>query len=127
MKYLLDTHTAIWALEKNIKLSATAKGIMADSSLQMCVSMISAWEIAIKASIGKLNFIGGSRFFLEEMHRNGVALIPITSHHIETVETLPLLHKDPFDRLLVATAKADGMTLLTSDVHIHKYGVRTVW
>jgi len=127
MRYLLDTHTAIWALEKNIKLSATAKGIMADTSLQMCVSIISAWEIAIKAGVGKLNFVGGSRFFLEEMRRSGVALIPIMTHHIKMVESLPLLHRDPFDRLLVATAKADGMTILTSDVNIHKYGVRHVW
>ena len=66
MKYLLDTHTAIWALGSKTKLSQAAKAIIDDVSLSLCVSIISAWEIAIKISIGKLNFVGGSAFFLEK-------------------------------------------------------------
>ena len=127
MKYLLDTHTALWALENKIKLPETVKAIIDDVSLPLCVSIISAWEIAIKVSIGKLNFAGGSAFFIEKMRQNGIEMLDIKSSHVENVETLPFIHRDPFDRLLVATALADGMTILTSDENIRKYGVRWVW
>jgi len=127
MKYLLDTNTAIWALGSKTKLSETAKAIIDDVSLSLCVSIISAWEIAIKVSIGKLNFVGGSAFFLAKMRHNGVEVLDIKSSHVEYVENLPFIHRDPFDRLLVATAKADGMTILTSDENIQKYDVSFVW
>ena len=127
MKYLLDTHTAIWALGSEPKLSEAAKAIIDDVSLPLCVSIISAWEIAIKVSIGKLNFVGGSTFFLEKMRRNGIELLDIKSSHVECVENLPFIHRDPFDRMLVATAKTDGMTILTSDENIQKYDVSFIW
>jgi len=127
MKYLLDTHTAIWALLDKTKLSEAAKAIIDDDSLYLSISIISAWEIAIKVSIGKLRFFGGSSFFLEKMKKNGLKLIGIEASHIKCVETLPFIHRDPFDRLLVATAKADGLTILTADENIHKYDVLTMW
>ena len=127
MRYLLDTHTAIWALGEKEKLSEEVKKIIDDVSLSLCVSIASAWEIAIKVSIGKLNFAGGSTSFLERMKRNGVELLNIEGSHIECVETLPFIHRDPFDRLLVATAKIGDMTILTSDENIHKYDVLSVW
>jgi len=127
MKYLLDTSTAIWALGNKTKLSEAAKTIIDDVSLSLCVSIISAWEIAIKVSIGKLNFGGGSAFFLEKMQNNGVELLNIKETYIECVESLPFIHRDPFDRLLIATAKAEDMTILTADENIHKYDVPFVW
>ena len=127
MKYLLDTHTALWALGDKTKLSETAKAIIDDVSLALCVSIISAWEIAMKISIGKLNFAGGSAFFLAQMRQNGVELLKIEGSHIEYIESLPFYHRDPFDRLLVAAAQADEMTILTADENIHKYDVRAVW
>ena len=127
MKYLLDTQAAIWALGDKAKLSEAAKKIIDNVSLSLCVSIISAWEIAIKVSIGKLNFVGGSAFFLEKMQKNGVELLTVEGSYIKQVETLPLIHRDPFDRLLVATAKADGLTILTADKNIHKYDVPSVW
>ena len=127
MKYLLDTHTAIWALGNKTKLSEAAKAIIDDVSLSLCVSIISAWEIAIKVSIGKLKFEGGTTLFLEKMRHNGVELFNIKSSHIEYVESLPFIHRDPFDRLLVAIAKVDSMTILTSDENIQKYGVPCTW
>ena len=127
MTYLLDTHTAIWALGNEAKLSKKAKMIIDDTSLPLCVSIVSAWEIAIKVSIGKLKFAGGSAFFLDKMRHNGIELLDVKSAHIEYVESLPFFHRDPFDRLLVATAKTDNMIILTSDDNIQKYDVPCVW
>jgi len=72
MKYLLDTHTALWALDDKTKLSETVKAIIDDVSISLYISIVSAWEIAIKVSIGKLNFVGGSASFLKEMRKNGI-------------------------------------------------------
>ena len=127
MKYLLDTHTAIWSLGEDHKLSKTAKGIMADASRSLYISIVSAWEIAIKVSCGKLNFGGGSERFLEEMQLSGVEVVGINGSYIKTTETLPFIHRDPFDRLLVATAKTEGMTILTADENITRYDVPSVW
>ena len=127
MKYLLDTHTALWALCNKAKLSETAKKVMGDVSITLCVSVVSAWEIAIKTSLGKLDFAGGSAQFYEKMRQNGIELLGIKDSHIKQVETLPFLHRDPFDRLLVATAKVEGMSILTADKNIPKYDVKSVW
>ena len=127
MKYLLDTSTAIWALDDKTKLSKMAKSIIDDVSLPLCVSIISAWEIAIKVSIGKLGFVGGSAIFLKKMQKNGLELLSLKASYLEYVEILPFIHRDPFDRLLVATAKVDGLTILTADENIRKYDVMTVW
>ena len=127
MRYLLDTHTAIWALGDKAKLSEAAKGIIDNTSLPLCVSIASAWEIAIKVSIGKLNFIGGSAFFLEKMQKNGIEVLKIEGSHINQVESLPFIHRDPFDRLIVATAKVEEMTIITADDNIPKYDVLSMW
>lgn len=127
MKYLLDTHTAIWALSDKSKLSERAKAIIDDASIPLCVSMASAWEIAIKISLGKLIFAGGSKSFLEKMRINGVHILNINTSHIEQVERLPYIHRDPFDRLLVASAVADGLTIITSDTDIRRYNAASIW
>ena len=127
MRYLLDTSTAIWALGDKDKLSNTAKSIIDDTSLPLCVSIISAWEIAIKVSVGKLSFVGGSAFFLEKMQKNGVDVLGVNGACIRLVEALPFIHRDPFDRLIIATAKAENMTILTPDENIRKYEVMAAW
>jgi len=127
MKYLLDTHVAIWALEEKAKLSQKVKAIAENTELPLCISVVSAWEIAVKVSSGKLEFSGGSAFFLKEMQRNGIELLNINSSHIECVEKLPFIHRDPFDRLLISTAKTEGLTILTADENIHKYDVSWTW
>jgi len=127
MKYLLDTHVAKWALDDATKLSDTAKLIISDTSLHLCVSLVSAWEIAIKISVGKLSFAGGSAFFIDKLHQFGVEILHVESTHIETVESLPLIHRDPFDRILISTAITDSMTLITADENIHKYDVPWIW
>ena len=127
MKYLLDTHTAMWALGDKANLSAKVKSIIDDVYVPLCVSVVSAWEIAIKTSIGKSNFFGGSAFFLEKMQRNGIEILYLKSSHIKYVETLPFHHRDPFDRALISTALAEGLTILTADEDIQKYDVPWLW
>jgi PIN domain nuclease of toxin-antitoxin system len=127
MKYLLDTHTALWALGEKRKLSATAKSIIDDVSVSLCVSVVSVWEVAIKVSIGKMNFSGGSDFFIEKIHRNGIELLPLKGSHIKYVESIPFHHRDPFDRVLISTALAENMTILTDDEAIQKYDISWAW
>jgi PIN domain nuclease of toxin-antitoxin system len=127
MIYLLDTHVAKWALEDKSKLSNTAKTIIDNASVRLCLSIVSAWEIAVKVSIGKLNFTGGSALYLEKLRQFGIEILGVESTYIKQVEILPFIHRDPFDRLLIATAKAEGMTILTADENIHKYEVPWIW
>ena len=128
MKLLLDTHTTIWWMNKHEKLSSKVKTMLLNGEHSLHVSIVSAWEIAIKTSLGKLpEFYGGVKAFLAKLEDMPITLLSVAPRHVEMVETLPFLHRDPFDRLLVATAKADGMTILTADENIHKYDVPAVW
>jgi len=128
MKLLLDTHTALWCVNKHEKLSPEAKALLLDDSHMLHVSIVSAWEVAIKISLGKLpGFNDGVGAFLAKLENMPVYMLPVTPRHIEVVETLPFLHRDPFDRMLIAAAKAEGMTILTADENIHKYDVPSMW
>ena len=127
MKYLLDTHTALWSLGEYDTLSKTATEIIANESGSLYVSIVSAWEVAIKTGVGKLDFEGGSKRFIEEMRISRVKILGVESSHIHYVETLPLIHRDPFDRLLIAAAKVEDMTILTADKDIHMYDVLSLW
>jgi PIN domain nuclease of toxin-antitoxin system len=128
MKLLLDTHTALWWMNEHEKLSSEARAMLLNETCLLYISITSAWEISIKVSLGKLSgFAGGVRAFLTQVADMPVCLLPILPRHVEMVENLPFIHRDPFDRLLVATAKTDGMTILTADENIHKYDVPSVW
>ena len=127
MKYLLDTHTVIWALGEKEKLSIQAKSIIDNVSIPLCVSIVSAWEIAIKVSLKKINFVGGSRFFLEKMDRNGIEIIDLKGSYFKTIESLPFIHRDPFDRIIIATSINENLTIITHDENIQKYNVSWVW
>jgi PIN domain nuclease of toxin-antitoxin system len=125
--YLLDTHTAIWFFNGDKALSETAKQTILDASNSKYLSMTSAWELAIKIGIGKLDFAGKAAGFVRLAENNGFTLIPITTSHLTTYESLPFIHRDPFDRLLVATAIAEQMTIITADENIVRYDVPKVW
>ena len=127
MRYLLDTHTFLWYFADSNSLSETAANIMEDEYLQKYVSMASLWEFSIKLSMGKLQFEGGLSQLLNIMTQNGFVIWPITQSHLMGIINLPFIHRDPFDRLIVATAKMDGMTIVTVDENIYKYGVSCVW
>ena len=126
MRYLIDTHVALWVLTGE-PLSDKVKKILDDVTAEIYVSIVSAWEIAIKISAGKLKYTGGVKAFLEDIKLNEFKLLDITESHIVLVEGLEYHHRDPFDRLLIASAKTEGMTLLTADENIHKYDVLSMW
>ena len=128
MKLLLDTHVAIWLSSKPEKLPPKVKALLLDDVNTLYISIVSAWEVAIKTSLGKLyEFDGGVKAFLAEMEDNPVVFLPVEKQHVAIVETLPFHHRDPFDRLLIATANAEDMTILTADESIKKYNVLSVW
>ena len=122
MKYLVDTHLAIWSVADSGKLSARAVAIMSDQCAQFFFSAASVWEIAIKRSKHPKDIPLGAaearHLFLEA----GYHEIPVASRHSAVVETLPAIHADPFDRMLVAQAQTEKMTLLTHDHIIPQYG-----
>ena len=127
MKYLLDTHVFIWYFANSDKLSETAADIIEDTETPKYISIASLWEFTIKYDSGKLLFEGGLSRLWEMITQNEFLILPITQPHLAGLIGLPLLHRDPFDRLLVAAAKAEGMTLLTADENIHRYEVPSVW
>ena len=128
-KYLLDTHIAIWALLGNDeKLSIRAKDIIADKKIELAVSIASAWELAIKISKGgEIKDMSGVAAFIDKLRENGIEILGITAEEVKLVESLPFIHNDPFDRVIVATAKNCGLTLLSADENIRKYDVACVW
>ena len=128
MNLLLDTHIILWALaDDEEKLSKRALQAILSPGNQKFVSLASAWELAIKISNGKLSFEGGAQNFIHEVDSNGFLMLPITGSHVAQVESLPFHHRDPFDRLLVAAALCEGLTVITADEHIPLYGVPCVW
>jgi len=128
MKLLLDTHIILWWISGQDSFSPRAKTLLLSSEHTLCVSLASAWEVAVKVSIGKLPELnGGVKTFFAKVEEMPISLLAVEPHHIELVERLPFIRRDPFDRLLVATAKTDGMTILTADENIHRYDVPTVW
>jgi len=128
MNYLLDTHAFLWYFDDSRDLSETVADIIEDGDTQKYVSIASMWEFSIKYSLGKLAFDGGLAHLWEMVSQNGFTVLPITPPHLEKlVSGLPFHHRDPFDRLIVATAQAEGLTVLTADEDIHKYDVLWVW
>ena len=121
--YLLDTHAAIWFFNGNESLSQTAKRIIRDLSNDVYISISSVWELAIKIGLGKIDFAGKAAGFIRLAEKNEIALIPVMTSHLTVLETLPMIHRDPFDRLLIATAINEQMTLITADANIARYDV----
>jgi len=125
---LLDAHALLWFLKDDPQLSAAAKAAIELPANRKLVSMASCWEIAIKAGLGKLR-LGepAGPFLAREIPTNSFDLLPITLAHIAAVETLPPHHKDPFDRLLVAQALTEGVSIVSVDAQLDAYGVVRVW
>jgi PIN domain nuclease of toxin-antitoxin system len=129
MKHLLDTHTAIWALLGNDeKLSVKAKELITDRTIELAVSIASAWELAIKISKGReITDMSGVAVFIDKLRENGIEILGITAEEVKIVESLPFIHNDPFDRIIIATAKNSGLTLISADENVRKYDVACVW
>ena len=127
MKILLDTHTVIWMALNSPLLTERARGFIFDEKNTSFVSIASAWEVSIKSSLGKLRLDGGVSEFLRIIEVNGITILPINPEYIKQVEALPFHHRDPFDRMLVATAMLEGIPLLSADDIIPKYNISVIW
>jgi PIN domain nuclease of toxin-antitoxin system len=126
-RYLLDTHAAIWFFNGDNALPETIRRLIEDDSNSVYMSIVSAWELAIKTSLGKMDFKGGARGFVRLAQANDITILPIGTAHLTAFEGLPWIHRDPFDRLLIATAQAERMTLITADENIARYDVPHIW
>ena len=128
MKLLIDTHAVLWLFNEHENLPAAVRKHLLDEANELYISIASAWEIAIKHSLGKLHeFNGGVKRFLFAVREYPIELITVLPKYVETVEELPYIHRDPFDRIIVATAICENMTIVTSDENIRNYDVKCVW
>jgi len=128
MRLLVDSHTLVWAMLKDHRLSNRARRAFMPDSDELHVSFVSLWELSIKITIGKLRTLGSSISYLcDECREYGINLIPLRFNHILRVESLPLHHRDPFDRLLVAQALEEDLAILSSDRLLHQYSAKIVW
>ena len=125
--YLLDTDTLLWFLFENDNLSQKAQETISSNPNKIFVSHISFWEIAIKIRIGKLKYSYNTYELIKLCQHEGFDQLPVNLRHIHETSLLPLIHRDPFDRMPVAQAKVEGMTLITHDQYIPKYPIETVW
>jgi PIN domain nuclease of toxin-antitoxin system len=127
MRYLLDTHAIIWNLEDSPRLPpSTQKMIDADDS-RLYISSASLWEIAIKVNLGKLQLNTTFDEFLDKVRSSDIKILQIKNAYLKRLATLPLIHKDPFDRLLISTALALKLTIITADENIRKYDLPWIW
>lgn len=124
--YLLDTHTLIWSQFNSDNLSDTAKEKLEDDK-KVYVSIVSFWEIAIKQSIGKLDIDVSPKELVDQCIEAGMYILPIKPEHLDLIKALPDIHKDPFDRLLIAQAKYENLTFISRDEKIAQYGIDVVW
>jgi PIN domain nuclease of toxin-antitoxin system len=128
MRILLDTHTLLWIASSNSTLSQTANNLIVDPANVVYVSIVSLWEIAIKVSIGKLNLGKTFEKFVEEnIENSNLTVLGVTLQHTKEVANLPLHHRDPFDRMLIAQAITEGLTVVSRDNSFDLYNVNRVW
>ena len=124
--YLLDTHTLIWTLFESKKLSFDAKQTIA-ANRELFVSIASLWEIAIKQGLKKIGISASIREIERNANKAGIFVLDIRASHLDAMKKLPNIHNDPFDRLIIAQALEENLTLITKDSIIPKYNVRTIW
>ena len=128
MRLLLDTHALIWFCEGNSALSSTARSAIEDTTNQCFVSHATAWEMAIKLNLGKLKLqIDYEVLFPGVLNANGFAVLPPALDHYQILLTLAPHHGDPFDRLLIAQAMVEKLTIVSRDPHFAAYGVPVFW
>jgi PIN domain nuclease of toxin-antitoxin system len=121
MRLLLDTHILLWAANEPERLSAATRALVENPNNDVVFSAISIWEIAIKTGRGRDDFRLHAGFFRRGLFDNGYTELPMTGAHAAALAGLPTIHKDPFDRMLVAQATVEGLTLVTSDPAIANY------
>jgi PIN domain nuclease of toxin-antitoxin system len=122
MNFLLDTHIALWALSDDERLATEAREFITNESNRIFVSVASMWEIAIKKALKPDKIPVSGREYLHYCGQAGYELLPIRETHVLSLENLPAIHSDPFDRILVSQASAESLLLLTHDSVLAKYG-----
>ncbi len=127
MRLLLDTHALLWWLTDDVRLPSDMDPILADETTEVFVSAASAWEIAIKVQSGKLDAGPLAQDFAVELARQGFMALDITMEHAARAGHLPLHHRDPVDRMLVAQAQAENLHLVSNERIFDRYGVVRVW
>lgn len=129
MKFLLDTHILLWAAGHPERLSERVRSLIKDPENELLFSAASLWEIVIKHGLGRDDFRVDARVLRRGLLDNGYNELPVVSDHVVAVESLPAIHKDPFDRILVAQATVEGITLVSADPWVAKYPgpIQTAW
>jgi len=128
VRLLLDTHALLWFIVDDAKLSPKARAAIADPRNERLLSPICLLEIALKARLGKLSLsrLFGA-MFPTQLTLNRIALLPIEVSHLEPLTLMPMIHRDPFDRLLASTAVVEGVVLVSADATFDSYGVNRLW
>ena len=121
MKLLLDTHVVLWAVSEPHRLPADARALMEEPATELIFSAASLWEVAIKNGLGRASFSVDPRLLRRNLLEHDYRELPITGTHATAVDLLPPIHRDPFDRILVAQAQIEGLTLLTADDTLARY------
>ncbi len=128
MKLLLDTHAFLWFVWKDARLSSAARMLIVDPNNDLWLSAASCWEIAVKMSVGKLTLADPYDVFMRrEITANRLRILPIELAHAAATAALPLHHRDPFDRMLVAQSVAERAPLVSADAVFDRYGVTRLW
>ena len=128
VRYLLDTHTLLWFISEDKKLSDGARQLILDSSSEIFLSIASLWEIAIKVNIGKLALDEPfEQLFPKELHFHKIRILDITIDNLVQLTTLPSHHRDPFDRLIIAQALDEKIPIISVNTRFDRYGVNREW
>ncbi len=128
MRVLLDTHVFLWWIDDDPRISERVRGVISDGGNDLLFSAASGWEIAIKASLGRLRVSGAlAPYLTEQLSRNAIGVLPVHLSHALRVHALPDHHTDPFDRLLVAQALVEDVPLVSGDPEVSRYPVEVIW
>ena len=121
MRILLDTHVLLWAAGLPSRLSDEARALIEDPGAEVVFSAASLWEVAVKSGLGREDFRVDPRLLRRGLLEHGYVELPVTGAHAVAIDLLPPIHRDPFDRMLVAQAQVEGITLLTADAVVARY------
>jgi len=128
MNFLLDTHAFLWWINDDSRLSLPAREIISTRENELFLSAASGWEISIKSQIGRLRLPDvPAEFVSRQLSLNGIRALPIMMSHALHYHTLPMLHRDPFDRMIIAQAQVEKLPILSADPMISHYDVEVVW
>lgn len=126
MKYLLDTHALLWFLFNNPNLSKNARDVITSKD-KVYTSIVTVWEIAIKRSIKKLDIEYSSSGLKELCEKENIEILPLLEKHIDLIHEMPFFHNDPFDRMIIAQAQSENLTIITKDSKFKLYDVNVLW